>query len=659
MTRSTDPQRRLNFDRKIAKWVVLGLLTIIALLLLGYFLQVALQITDNTLGAPLDDAWIHFQFARNLSQGNGFSFNAGEPTPGSTAPLWTVLLAVVGLFSSDFLLPALILSSVFLLVAIWLTFGFTQWITGSFWAALLAALGTTFIGRLLWAGLAGMETTAFAALSLGAIFLYSKRGLRPSTALLFAAATQFRPEGHALFALALADSLWQWKVERNGVSDQGWSSFVRSFLPPLIVYALICAPYILFSLSTTGYPLPNTFYAKSGSEHLFSIRTLRETLGLHWRDNPFGLLLLLLGLTPLWKKSRLGVLWLLGLPLFTAIIIDFTWHHGRYTLPLIPLQMVTAAVGAHLLVTKVRESKFIPKQNQRKFVSQALIVVLYVLLVFAGAASLPNWAMMLGNNTREILDIDVAQGRWLAKNTSPDAVIAVDDIGAIGFLSERRIIDLNGLVTPEVWPAVSAEEGLERNQKLTRILSELGPDLMAAFPLWRWDIVTNRAVAQPLHHVQTDTHTIIFQQDAYIYEMTWPYLDETAPDNPLEVTFGRGIKLLGYDFSEDDSLSITLYWTSIAPVSENYDAFIHLVDKNKQIVAQTDDQPVGGLAATNLWRPGDIIRDSRTVTLPENLPTGTYELHVGVYLRESGQRLPISSEDAVDNALILSSIALP
>ena len=43
-------------------------------------------------GFPLDDAWIHLHFARNLAEGAGFAYNPGEPVAGSTAPLWTLLL---------------------------------------------------------------------------------------------------------------------------------------------------------------------------------------------------------------------------------------------------------------------------------------------------------------------------------------------------------------------------------------------------------------------------------------------------------------------------------------------------------------------------------------------------------------------------------------
>ena len=46
---------------------------------------------------PLDDSWIHMQFARNLAEGRGFAYNPGVPVSGSTAPLWT--LALGGVFT--------------------------------------------------------------------------------------------------------------------------------------------------------------------------------------------------------------------------------------------------------------------------------------------------------------------------------------------------------------------------------------------------------------------------------------------------------------------------------------------------------------------------------------------------------------------------------
>ena len=70
---------------------------------------------------------------------------------------------------------------------------------------------------------------------------------------------------------------------------------------------------------------------------------------------------------------------------------------------------------------------------------------------------------------------------------------------------------------------------------------------MAAFPLCVGLLPRNSAVSQPIHHVHTDTHTIIFQQDAMVYRSTWPYINEWKPEQAPPATFGEGIQLLGYE----------------------------------------------------------------------------------------------------------------
>ncbi|MFN2141686.1 MAG: hypothetical protein ACK2U5_14450, partial [Candidatus Promineifilaceae bacterium] len=74
--------------------------------------------------------------------------------------------------------------------------------------------------------------------------------------------------------------------------------------------------------------------------------------------------------------------------------------------------------------------------------------------------------------------------------------------------------------------------------------------------------------------------------------------------------------------------------------------------------AQNDRQPLSGLAATSVWRPGDLIRDPVTVTLPEDLDAGEYTLRLGIYLRETNERLPVSGSAAQDNALLLDTIQI-
>ena len=611
--------------------IAAGLLLVLPAVLLVYFLRTELAWTGGRLGVPLDDAWIHYQFARNLSSGQGFGFNPGEPTPGSTAPLWTLLLAGVGLFTEDFLLPSLVLSTLFLLATVGFTYLLAWDVTGRTWAALLAALATLLSGRLLWAGLAGMETTAFAACTVAAVWLYGRQGLRVGPALLFALASQLRPEGHLLFALVLLDTLWgQSGRERPGL--KGWVSV-------LAAYGAVSLPYVLFCLATTGRLLPNTFYAKADAQQFFSWRTLRETLALHWQDNYLSLLLLAAGLLPTWRKretaGRLTVLWLLGLWLVTPIIVAQVWHHGRYTLPLIPFQMIVAAAGAVWLVERIG--------TYRPALVRWLPAALLLLIVAAGVWRLPHWAQMLGSNTKEILEIDVAVGEWLRDHAPPGATVAVDDLGAIGYLSGRRILDLQGLVSPELWPALQEPAGLPRQQALARELSHLQPDLLAIFPNWHFELATNERVMRPVMRFWTPTHTIIFDQEAVIYEAEWPYVAQATPQQPVGAMLGEAVTLLGYDLVRPDgALAITLYWQSEAALAEDYDVFIHLLDAQGQVVAQVDEQPLGGLAATSRWQSEDVIRDPHTIVLPESLPAGEYQLTTGLFLRETMARLPVT-----------------
>jgi hypothetical protein len=68
------------------------ILAVAGLVVLG-FVAAELRIAGE-IGLPLDDSWIHLRFADNLAAGHGFAINPGAPVAGSTAPLWTLCLAL-------------------------------------------------------------------------------------------------------------------------------------------------------------------------------------------------------------------------------------------------------------------------------------------------------------------------------------------------------------------------------------------------------------------------------------------------------------------------------------------------------------------------------------------------------------------------------------
>jgi hypothetical protein len=112
------------------------------------------------------------------------------------------------------------------------------------------------------------------------------------------------------------------------------------------------------------------------------------------------------------------------------------------------------------------------------------------------------------------------------------------------------------------------------------------------------------------------------------------------PPMPTDYRLGDVIALAGYDLEQDaDGIRLTLYWTCLAAMEQDYTVFVHLLDPAGTLAAQADGPPVGGDYSTSLWSPDEMIADERFVST-ENLSAGTYSLRVGMYLLETGKRLP-------------------
>ena len=119
-----------------------------------------------------------------------------------------------------------------------------------------------------------------------------------------------------------------------------------------------------------------------------------------------------------------------------------------------------------------------------------------------------------------------------------------------------------------------------------------------------------------------------------------PVEEPPPPANPTDFRLGGSIALTGYDLSEGpDGLRLTLHWTCLAPMDRDYTVFVHLTGPDGTLVAQADGPPMGGDYPTSLWAPDEVVVDERAIPA-EEVPPGTYRLYVGMYLLETGERLP-------------------
>ncbi|MBT3388926.1 MAG: hypothetical protein HN413_00790 [Chloroflexi bacterium] len=454
------------------RWLVFAALAAFSM---GVYLLVSAQRYGP--GFPLDDAWIHQTYARNLALYGEWSFVPGQPSAGSTGPLWAGLLSLGHILGLGPYVAAYYLGWLSLLaLGVFGAAAFERLAPSrrkwGFWAGALLM----FEWHLVWAAASGMETAFFAVFSLAVFLALLVAVPRAQTGRLYwfglgalvGLSVWVRPDGLTLlgpviFSLAL----------RGAASDKKMSQV----LVLLAGFALLFVPYLLFNQSTAGAFWPNTFYAKQAEyavlrENPFLVRWLKEAaiplLGVGVVLLPGFLYAFFVGVrTRRWPVVAAG-LWVLGYLGLYAWRLPVLFQYGRYVMPVIPIFLLLGFDGLARLV------HLHSKRMAIRVVSRAWLLIVFVV-------ALSFWVMGARIYARDVEIIEsemVATAHWVAENTAPNALIAAHDIGALGYFSGRPIVDLAGLISPDVIPFIRDEARLEA------YLTEQGVDALVTFPGW-------------------------------------------------------------------------------------------------------------------------------------------------------------------------------
>jgi hypothetical protein len=121
--------------------------------------------------------------------------------------------------------------------------------------------------------------------------------------------------------------------------------------------------------------------------------------------------------------------------------------------------------------------------------------------------------------------------------------------------------------------------------------------------------------------------------------------------NEVDYRFGRQIRLTGYDVvPEGDTVRVRLRWQALEDVTSNEVVFVHLRDRPDHAYGQGDSLPVQGAYPTWMWKKGEVILDTHTVTLPAaGGATPPLALYVGMY--DAGTQVRLAIFDASGNEL--------
>lgn len=442
----------------------------IALAVFLVYAGVSTSVGGGQVIMPLDDAYIHFQYAHQIAVGQPYIYNPGLPaTSGATSFLYPYLLALgdlLGFRGLNLGVWAMGIGAVGLALSAWLVYRIAC-LTALDGLAAAAAIAFALDGWIDWHFMSGMETGVTILFALLTLYAVLVRRFRLSVAAMTLLAL-IRPEGGMLAVIAAGVVLLQ------GSNDVPVKS--RWGIPPrwlwrrewllLLIPAAAVGVQPLVNLLVTGSAVASGNAAKS----LFGVippdlsviaGRIVENFTRMWHEFAmqhlyvFGAAVIGVVAMGFDRRFRLAAvmitLWLLAGAAAISTLDTAFWHFKRYQMPLIALFFPLAGWGWVFVYTQGRRQlrrrarQIEPRQWIIAAAGVGLIIALSVSALLTNTLEfVSHYALNVGYVTAQPLQM----ARWLAANTPQDARIAVHDVGMMRYIGGRTTLDIVGLTTP-------------------------------------------------------------------------------------------------------------------------------------------------------------------------------------------------------------------
>lgn len=115
-------------------------------------------------------------------------------------------------------------------------------------------------------------------------------------------------------------------------------------------------------------------------------------------------------------------------------------------------------------------------------------------------------------------------------------------------------------------------------------------------------------------------------------------LDGASEAAALPIDLGGKVEFLGYALSQTGrDAELVTYWRATDQLPPQLSQFTHVMNDQGDIVTQQDRL----MLTSQSLRPGDVFAQIHHLTLPADLPPGSYPIAIGLYTQPDGKRLSI------------------
>jgi hypothetical protein len=417
-----------------------------------------------------DDSYISLEFAKNLLETGKLTLDGENWSTGATSPLHVAVMALVLDYGVDPIETSIgvgVASHALLAVAVYaLAWSiFHNVLAGLFGAAAISvtAMAALDAGN-------GLETSLFMALiagSMAAFFIARHWYSKLFAGLLIGLTVLTRPEGAFLLPAVF---LYRFFARERG---EPILYFVRDAF-------LLCLPGTI-ALGFLGWlsmwvngSLSGTATAKLS---FFQEDTLpfNEKLNVSTDAIAFflGPSIMLIAVGAVAARRREVVLFaLFWAPILVFYVLLFpgglSHYFYRYQHPVLPFIAVLAGGGAATLLAMAM---------QRNFVAKLALIAGLAIVVVAVWSQYDRWRLVYRDASYETY-VDL-ESMVFDLNTilEPDDVLATHDIGVLAYYGDFKVLDLVGLVNPDVVP-------FHKEREVRKYVEEVKPDYLLIFPEW-------------------------------------------------------------------------------------------------------------------------------------------------------------------------------
>ncbi|MGB5105865.1 MAG: hypothetical protein WBP29_12015 [Candidatus Zixiibacteriota bacterium] len=372
-------------------------------------------------GYQVDDALITFRYAENVAAGNGFVYNLGESVLGTSSPLFTLILAAFARMGISPPVASIIFSifcassAAFVLVRFAQSVGLSRFV-------LLPALFYAVYPRCIISDICGLETALFTFLfALSLYQLHRRDHLASSIVASFACLA--RPEGAGLLLVVLFICV----IDR---APQLWRV--------LIAPAILVGGWMIFSAQYFGSVIPNSMIAKSAlyenTVPFFTRLGQMTTLGAWPGSIAIAMLILLTVLFAL-RRNRLVITAITTLGLITGLALFSSRVFFWYAAPALPPLFLVFTKSLELAIGK-------------RLTTKTVHILSSIIVLALGAISFNHVARLIGEMTW-YTENHIAAAAFLNIHASDNDTVLAEDIGHFGYNYRGRIIDRDGLVSPQ------------------------------------------------------------------------------------------------------------------------------------------------------------------------------------------------------------------